>query len=248
MAEACPRTVLITRPEPGLSDTRAALESMGWQPHLAPMLSISTVPMHPARHVDRVIVTSGQSLEGLRGSISLSTPLTAVGERTAARARAAGFTTVDHASGNAASLVRHLGQPAKDGSLLLATGEGLGLALAADLRSAGWRVTRRVVYRTASARSIDPSTRDLLAGDRIAAILFYSAVTARSFLDALGPERHMLSNIRALALSSRIGDVLRTAPFADIAVAARPNQNALLNLLGPAPGVVSDTRWRNPAP
>lgn len=256
MAEALARTVLVTRPEPGLSDTRAALETMGWKPHLAPMLKISTVPMHPARHIGRVVVTSSQSLEGLHDAIPLSTPLTAVGERTAERARAAGFTCVDHAAGNAASLVRYLGRPESNASLLLATGEGLGVELAADLRTHGWRVTRRVVYRTATAPALDASTRDLLSGDRVAAILFYSAVTARSFLDALGPERTMLSRIRALALSSRIGDALRNAPFADIGVATRPSQSALLSLLGPAPldplplapATRPASKWRKTAP
>jgi len=192
--------------------------------------------MKPVGKIDRIIVTSGQSLESLCSGIPLSTPLTAVGARTAERARMMGFTTVDHASGTAHSLLDHLGHTEKPHRLLLATGRNLGNELANRLRGMGWQVTRRVVYRSQPVGPLDSSSRSLIEKGHVAAILFYSAATARAFLDAFGPERSLLESVRALALSPHIGETLRTAPFRKIDIASTPEQQALLALLGPLPG------------
>lgn len=248
MADLYRRTVLVTRPEPGLSDTGFALERLGWEPCLAPMLRIYSLPMKQAGTIDRVVVTSGQSLEALRVALPPATPITAVGARTAERARTLGFTAVDYAEGTANSLVDHLGRAGGRNSVLLATGRKLGVDLAAQLRMNGWRVTRRVVYRTEATESLAPAARSLLEQERVAAVLFYSAATARAFLDAFGEERGLLGSVRALALSPTIGRTLGAAPFREIAIAPRPEQQALLALLGPLPTSDTNTARREIAP
>jgi uroporphyrinogen-III synthase len=75
----------------------------------------------------------------------------AVGEATAEAARAQGFGRVEWAEGDAASLAAHCRERLRpqDGPLLLATGAGYSLELAAALRAAGFAVLRRVVYAAA---------------------------------------------------------------------------------------------------
>ncbi|WP_025841727.1 uroporphyrinogen-III synthase [Asaia platycodi] len=248
MADLLRRTVLVTRPEPGLSDTGLALERLGWEPCLAPMLRVHSLPMKPTGVVDRVIVTSGQSLEALRAALPPATPITAVGARTAERARTLGFTMVDYANGTAQSLVGHLGRADRRNRVLLATGQKLGGDLAAQLRMNGWHVTRRVVYRAEATGTLAPTARSLIEQERVAAILFYSAATARAFLDAFGEKRGLLGSVRALALSPSIGKTLGAAPFGEIAIAPRPEQQALLALLGPLPTSDTDTARRQIAP
>jgi len=199
------------------------------------MLAIHPLPLKVPRRVDRVVVTSGQSLDALRLALPPDLPLTAVGQRTAERAREMGFSRVDHAGGTAASIIHHLGPSPGNTSLLLATGQGLAGDLAIGLRQQGWAVTRRVVYWARSFSRIASPAREMLASGQVAAILFYSPATARAFLDALGPARPELASVRALALSPRIGDALRDAPFADISIAAKPEERLLLDLLGPVP-------------
>ncbi|GBR08390.1 uroporphyrinogen-III synthase [Asaia siamensis] len=248
MADLLRRTVLVTRPEPGLSDTGLALERLGWEPCLAPMLRVHPLPMKPSGAVDRVVITSGQSLQALQAALPFTTPLTAVGARTAERARTLGFTNVDYAEGTAHSLVGHLGKAGIRNRVLLATGEKLGGELAIELRMNGWHVTRRVVYRTETTGALTPAARSLIEQERVAAILFYSAATARAFLDAFGAERRLLGSVRALALSPAIGRTLDAAPFSQIAIAPRPEQQALLALLGPLPTSDIDIAGRQIAP
>ncbi|GBQ15837.1 uroporphyrinogen-III synthase [Swaminathania salitolerans] len=242
MAEGARAGVLVTRPEPGLSDTMTELARRGWSPCAAPMLHVIPLPLKGATRFGRVVVTSGQSLNSLAATLPHDIALTAVGRKTAERARACGFTSVDHAGGTALSLVPHLGEPCGDPTLLLATGRHLGQDLARDLRNAGWSVSRRVVYMTQPVGHLSSSVCARLSAGEIGAALFYSAATAQAFLRAVGERRTILRTITALALSTQIADVLAEAPFAAVRTAEHPDQDSLLSLLdSPAHGPLHAT-------
>ena len=80
--------VLITRPEPGASDTAARVEELGLTPIVAPVLRIERTParLPAAASLAAVLVTSGNAVDALpeayRGTRVLS-----VGDATAERAR-----------------------------------------------------------------------------------------------------------------------------------------------------------------
>ena len=102
--------VLVTRPQPDDEATAAALRARGFEVLRAPMLRFEPVAFHDdldARY-GAVIVTSANALRGiephLAGSQLLKLPLFAVGQRTAAAARAAGFDHVIAADGDAVGL------------------------------------------------------------------------------------------------------------------------------------------------
>lgn len=166
-------------------------------------------------------------------------PILAVGEATAAEARALGARNVMAAEGDAAALAALAAarlDPAA-GPLLLAVGQGYGGDLAAALRGRGFRVIRRVVYAASPAAALPEQARAALAAGRIGAALFFSprsaAIACRLMTEAgLGDAAR---GIAALALSPRIAEALATLPWRMVRVAARPDQSALLGLLGPAP-------------
>ena len=89
--------LLVLRPEPGASATAAAAEALGLTAIVAPLFTVRALDWSlPERTPDAVLMTSanaarlgGPSLAGL-----MSLPLYAVGEATAAVARAAGFTRI----------------------------------------------------------------------------------------------------------------------------------------------------------
>ena len=93
-------TILETRPQPDNERTGASLRARGFDVLLAPMLRFEPVPLrqHLGEDYAAVIVTSANALRAvgaqLAGSGLLDLPLFAVGDRTAAAAREAGFGTV----------------------------------------------------------------------------------------------------------------------------------------------------------
>ena len=226
--------MLITRPEPGLGDTAARVAALGYEPILAPLLEVRTRCGSLPEKVQAVLVTSGNAIAALTAGHRHLKLLT-VGAATAARARAAGFADVTSADGDASALAALAGERCRRdaGPLLLASGRGQGAALAAELRGFGFRVIRRVVYAAIPVARLPTGARDALASGRVAAALFFSAETARHCVRLLrGAQlQAAVTAVDALAIGQPAAVALHALPWRRIAVADRPNQDAMLALL-----------------
>lgn len=228
--------ILITRPEPGASETARRVQALGLTPVLCPMLVVRQVPasLPPALHIGAVLVTSGNAVPALPEAYR-SVPLFAVGNATAERARLAGFAQVTSADGDAKDLaqqVRQLVDPAA-GPLLLAAGRHNGKPLASELRHAGYRVSRRVVYAADKVAALAPEASAALLEGRVRAALFFSAETARRFvaLAHMPPIMATLCEVEAVAIGQAAGMALEGLPWRRVHVAARPNQDEMFALL-----------------
>jgi uroporphyrinogen-III synthase len=232
--------VLVTRPEPGGQETASRLAALGWTPVLAPALVLAPRGFR-LPPVQAVLVTSRAAARALPAA-DAGLPLLAVGAATAQAARDAGWADTRAAEGTAADLAR-LAAATLDvagGPLLLAVGAGYALDLAADLRARGFRVLRRIAYAAAPARSLPAAAQAALAGGSLRTILFHSPRSARCAITLLRAAGHAetTAGMAALAISPRVAEAAAAAlaPLAwrALRVAERPDEDALLALLGPA--------------
>jgi uroporphyrinogen-III synthase len=227
-------SVLVTRPQPGAAETACRLVALGRTPVVAPVLDIVPLAadLPPARQVQAVLTTSANALTALGGHCGL--PLLAVGDATAARARASGFTVVHSAGGDAralAALTARICDPAGL-PLLLAGQQGQGRELVRALREAGFAVVHRDVYAARPATSLPEPARAALCGHAVEAALFFSPATAQIFVSlasSLPPET--FNPVESLAISPQAAAALVALPWRRIRVAAAPNQDELLGLL-----------------
>lgn len=232
------RGVIITRPEPGLSETASAVAQSGWVPVLAPALriercAVGRLPRHPAA----LLLTSGQAVGAAAEAVSLSVPVFAVGNRTAQKAQAAGFTTVWSACGNAQALALLVAGRCKSGQgpLLLFSGAGQGMDLANTLRAHGFKVVRRVAYRAEAVADFPATLRQALHARQIAAILFFSAQSAQNWLAGVprGTLRAQVRSLRAVVISDAVAQAVREAGWlGPVDVATTPDAPAMLEALG----------------
>jgi uroporphyrinogen-III synthase len=230
--------VLVTRPEPGAAETARQLAARGFEPVLAPALVLVNRKLDlPAAQA--LLLTSRAAARALP-AIPEDLPVLAVGEATAAEARARGARDVIAAAGDAAALATLVATRLDPGAgpLLLAVGAGYGQDLAMALRARGFRVLRRLAYEALPAPEIPAPAREAIAAGRVVAALFFSprsALCAISLLRTAGLEA-MAGKMLALAISPRVGEAARRAlsPLAwrEIRIAQRPDQAALLELLG----------------
>ena len=220
--------------------------ALGFTPISAPMSAVRPLParLPPPASVQAVVLTSANALPaflaapGLLPTMALelsAVPVLAVGDATASRARATGFTSVISADGDAEALAALVARHCTPGlgTLLLPTARREGLVLARRLRAAGFAVVRRAVYVTVPQSSLARPAVDGLSRGAVDAVLFYSAAAARRFailLPAALPAS-CLHLVDALALSPAVAAPLATLPWRRIRVAARPTQDALLTLL-----------------
>ena len=227
------RAVLVTRPEPGASQTAARLVTAGYCPIQAPFLMVQPcrVPLPPPGKLQAVVVASGNAVH-LPADYH-AVPLLAVGDSTAAKARAAGFGHVVSAGGNAQDLAALACQRLRPerGAVLLATGRGQGMRLAREIRAGGLQVHRRAVYAAAGLRAF-PAAASGAIERGLHAALFFSAATARSFVRLLPARLRLhLRNTAALAIGPAAAAILSSLPWSDVRVAAKPTQEGILALL-----------------
>jgi uroporphyrinogen-III synthase len=228
--------VLITRPEPGASDTAERITVLGLRPLVAPLLRVTILnPTIPASgRLQAIVAASGNAIAALPAS-HRHLPLFAVGDATALRAERAGFQHVTSAGGDAAALAALVARSCNPqaGALLLSTGRGQGAALVAELRRHGFGVLRRVTYAAEPVAELPSEARAALAAGALAAALFFSAETARTCVRLLRMEQLIdpVAAIDALAIGQPTAMALQPLPWRRIRVAAQPNQDAMLALL-----------------
>ncbi|HEX3163939.1 MAG TPA: uroporphyrinogen-III synthase, partial [Pseudolabrys sp.] len=90
--------VVVTRPEPAGKRTATALRALGHEVLVAPLMTVQSVPADLSGHWGSVVITSanapGAIAENAAKTTLIHLPLFAVGERSAAAAKEAGFTNV----------------------------------------------------------------------------------------------------------------------------------------------------------
>jgi uroporphyrinogen-III synthase len=218
--------ILVTRPEPGASATAARLVAMGHEPVLAPCLAITPLPARLPAHPGALIITSSQAIPALPANLH-DIPVFCVGDVTGGKLRAAGFSRVESASGDATDLLRLVTSRRLAGTHVMAVGERHGLALARQLREAGISVLRRKVYAARPSRGLPDAALQSLKQDEIDTALFYSAETARAFV-RLAPSG--TAKIMACALSPAVALALNGLPWNKIRVALAPTEADLMAL------------------
>ncbi len=219
--------LLVTRPEPGASATAARLAAMGHEPVLLPCLAITLLPARLPPHPGALVVTSGQAVPALPARLH-HVPAFCVGDATAAKMRAAGFTRVESAHGNAADLFRLIMARRVPGLHVLAVGERQGLALEKRLREAGVAVLRRKLYRVTRPRALQADMAACLQAGGVDGALFYSAETARAFTALCPPGTQ---DMTAYALSDNVAAALESLPWGQIRVALAPTEADLMAVL-----------------
>lgn len=217
------RPLLIVRPEPGASMTAELARARGWEAVAAPLFAVRPLSWPPPRpeDFDALLLTSANAArcggEGLRRFAAL--PTYAVGEKTAAAARAAGLTVAAVAGGNAAGAAALLRAACCRAVLHLAG------AHVRQFDSQGLEITRISVY---VSEAVSGPGRDFEAVlSRAPVTLIHSARAGAAFARWVGEALAERSTI-ALAGISRAALAPAGEGWGEVAVAARPDDAALL--------------------
>lgn len=226
--------ILITRPEPGASQTASRLAALGLEPIVAPVLTIEPRQVRVQVRVAATVLTSGNAVPACPATLH-RLPAFAVGKATARRAEQAGFTTVHDADADAARLAELIASTTDPsaGTLFLPAAMGQGTELAATLRARGFKVLRRVAYSAVGVGALPDVAAAGLRDGLIGTVLFFSGETARHFVKLLiaAGLSESVRNVEAVSISERTTVALRTLPWRRIRVAEKPNQDSMLVLL-----------------
>jgi uroporphyrinogen-III synthase len=227
--------VLVTRPEPAAERTAVALVARGHQAWKVPLLRIESLAADLSGGWSGVIVTSANAPAAARDDPALlKLPAFAVGARSAEAARAAGFTDVSSAGGDVRDLVRLLRErkAAAKAPLLYLAGEDRAADLVGEVTASGVAAEMRVVYRAVTAPFPDEMIAALESGD-VQAVVHFSKRSAETYL-AGAVEADIAEaalKVRHYCLSAQVAAPLQAAGAKRVAVAPRPEETALIELL-----------------
>jgi len=223
--------VIVTRAEPGASETMARLEEMGLTAIASPMLALARLDV-PLPDMDRVSHLVFTSANGVRYFAEASPHRAArawcVGPSTAEAAHAAGFADVHEGRGDAEDLSADMiaALPAGTLGVLHVANEAAAGDLVARLKAAGIPAEFLALYETRPADDLAPEAEAALnAGTAV--VLIHSAKAAAAFAWAAGA----LEQAVIIAISAAAVRPLEGREVAAIHVAEAPNEAALLEVL-----------------
>ena len=233
--------LLVTRPEPDGARTAAALRAQRHDVVLAPVLRVELLADADlgAGPWTAILITSANGARAAaahaRHRELLSLPVMAVGQASAAAARAAGFADVTSADGDGRDLVgqvaaRFVGRPQP---LLYLAGEDRARDLVGELGGFGVAVRIAVVYRAAKA-SLPAEAAAALQAGQIDAAVHFSRRSAEAYLELTREGLDRALKPIHFCLAAAAAAPLRAAGAMDVRIAARPDETALIELIGPA--------------
>lgn len=223
--------LLLTRPHPASEAFRDALPQAARDSvdiFINPLLTIrETGPLPSLEGVTGLIFTSANGLHAYRtlGGTRTDLPVIAVGEGTAATARAFGF-EAEVAGGNADRLVRHVLDRGYRGPLMHLHGEVAIGDIADRLTKAGVPTGEAVLYEQ-RLEGMSVACREALSQDRPVIAPVFSPRTAGH----LAAESEGLTHLWFAAISPAVADALPLAAAPRIRVADAPNRDGIMALV-----------------
>lgn len=230
--------VLVTRPTSDAKATADRLVALGHDVLLAPLMRIVADPAValPLDGVAALLVTSRNAAEALaarpdRDALA-ARPVFAVGDRTAATLRRAGFADVLSADGDRhalRALVAATLAPT-DGTLLWAAGADRTGDLVAEFAECGFRTVIAEVYRAEAVDHLPAAVEAALAAGTVDAVAVYSPRSARILVERLAALGGPAASPRLCihAISEAALQPFRAAGWGNLVAAARPKEDALM--------------------
>jgi len=236
MAGLRPHVVWVTRAQPGADATAAKLRELGLEAVIEPLLEVRRTDGAPIdlAGVSAIAFTSANAVAAFaERSPERSLRVFAVGDATAAAARAQRFASVLSARGDVQALAAALATRKRDlpGAILYPAAAEPAQDLAGALEAVGLKVRQVTLYETAA---LAPSAALVEQLPQIDAVLAHSAKAARVLAGFL--KAHPAPGLAAYCLSRPIARSLSRAGLAAVLSAEAPNETALLGLLLPRDG------------
>ena len=231
MSQTQPPRILVTRSEPGASETAARLGALGYLPIVEPLFAI--VPLDvtlPA--FDALAFTSANGARRLAGlSARRDIPVFCVGARTAETAREAGFTHVTSADGDVTALGDLILAQLPAGAHLLHAGNAESRGdLSGRLNAQGVAASFVALFHAEAVVAPGPELARHLGGDQAFDAVLIHSPRGGEILAGMIRAAQRPCPIAAAAISPAAA-----APLAGVvprlAAASAPTEEALLSLL-----------------
>ena len=230
MNKTLQKTVWITRTAPNAGQSAKAFERAGYAVIAAPLLTTETLKVDAPIPSNAILIFTSQN--GVRAFCESepqrSFSVIAVGNATAALARAQGFTDVISADGTSEDIAPLIARaPNKQAHYLHISGNHVRGTVTQDLTVMGLRSERRIYYRSAPVKALP----DIKFED-IDIAVFFSPLAAKT-LASLMPDTGggQTANMQAACISAATNVALGALTFSGRCIARAPTLDSLIAAL-----------------
>ncbi len=200
--------LLLTRPRDASEELAIRLDALGIGSFIHPLLDMKPIPLSMkdfdvCMNADALVVTSQYALlTALYFPPLIKKKLLCVGQETAARARAMGFTNISIAGGDTASLQRLL----DDQHLVYLRGQDISQPLHA------LNLTSFIVYKAVAIDKVSPTLPMLLRNGMITSVSLFSRRSAQIFNECIMKAElyTALQGLPYLCFSENISSLVKT--------------------------------------
>ncbi len=239
------RRVLVTRPEPGASETVRRLEALGFVPVKLPLqetLPLAVDSFACPEDVSVVVPSASAVRHAPRELLKrwFEVPCLAVGEATARVAREKGFRHVREGGGDADSLADEIMASKPVGVVAYLCGKVRRPVFEQRLSAAGIPVCVVETYDTLPIAHDDRTVIGTTGAQTIHYTLVYSANAAELLLNLMMREtlQNLFAGTTLICISPRVAEIFPGGRN-QIVIAQEPNEGALLEALRDAASLVS---------
>ncbi len=230
------KSILLTRPLLDSLNTRNALKKHGYKVYIEPVFTIKHLqPDISAYKFDVVISTSKNSVKAFSQICKIGDlPIITVGNSTMQTAKDLGFSDIVSADSNVDGLIsfikNHYSIAVK---FLYIRGQEVSCDLKKRLSEEGFCVREVILYKTIVKKSLTNRGKNLLSGNKINGVVFFSSQTARVFCSLVLKSglSHTISNIIAYTMSKNIADSLKSIKWKKIITSRLPTRESLINII-----------------
>ncbi len=224
--------VLLTRP--GDRNTRIALrlEQEGVDCAIWPLTRV--VPLRDRidfpKDAEAIVFSSGNAVQIFAQLSPLrALPVVTVGRRTAEIALDAGFSDVESADGNIATLSAHIAQT-EHRHVVHVRGRDTAGDLPGALRQHDISVSERIIYSVLPAGPPDSQVAAAMVRGEVDLITLWSARAGRVLISFLEDHPQIdAARISVLAISKRVADEFNVFKVRGISISAAPNAEAMID-------------------
>ncbi len=236
MADTAP-PIIVTRTEPGASETAARLREKGLEAIVSPALELASrdEALPDLSEFGGLVFTSANGVRFFaEASEARDLPAWCVGPATASEALREGFSPVHQSSGNAHDLahyIAHHWSGTRKALLHVANAAAKG-DLARALEAEGFDVTFAALYEARQAPSLSPDALAQLKSGARTICLVHSAKGANAFLSLANGLN--LSKTEFVVISPQAAASLEQVPSGGVHVARHPDEAHLMDCLDEA--------------
>ena len=234
--------ILITRPEPEANKLKKIIEDFGYDAHIDSLSKIIYSKINHNLNFKKIILISSQRAAKVfivKHTAPLNVPILVIGTASYKILKSAGYSKILYKARDSNQLFNYLIRDFYSlknryrGRLLYMTGSVSNKEFINKLNKIGYKVEKKIIYKTIFKTSFNYSTVRLLKNNKINVCLIYSQKNAEHFCKIV-LNRNLFSkckNLLILSMSRNITQVMKKNGYLRAVNSVHPTQASLIKKL-----------------